>query len=92
MLKPGGHCLILEFFPVKNPLIAKFLNLYMLKILPFVAGLFSDKKAYTYLPNSVSSMPYLTDLLEVIGEEGFKISKKRTWLFGYVGLIVAKKE
>ena len=91
VLKPSGHCLILEFFPLRNPVFAKCLNLYMHKILPFVGGLFSDKKAYTYLPNSVNSMPYFDDFLKKVEKEGFQVIKTKSWLFGYVCLIVAQK-
>ena len=54
ILRPGGSMLILELSRARNPLF-KF---YFKHILPAIGGLISgDRKAYEYLPASVSEFP-----------------------------------
>lgn len=71
VIKPGGHCLILEFsnpkrFPMK-PLYAFYSNY----ILPIIGRLISrDPSAYTYLPESVKAFPdgaTFTGILDKVG-------------------------
>lgn len=67
ILEPNGIMMILEFSKAKNPLF-KF---YFKYILPTIGGWISgDKKAYQYLPNSVSEFPEkekFVSLLKAIG-------------------------
>ncbi|MCH2044730.1 MAG: bifunctional demethylmenaquinone methyltransferase/2-methoxy-6-polyprenyl-1,4-benzoquinol methylase UbiE [Saprospiraceae bacterium] len=71
VLKPGGQCMVLEFsrpriFPLKQGF-----NFYFKYILPFIGRITSkDKKAYSYLYESVQAFPEgkdFTDLLEAVG-------------------------
>ena len=67
ILRPNGKMMILEFSKAKNPLF-KF---YFKHILPTIGGWISgDKKAYQYLPTSVSEFPEkekFVSLLKSIG-------------------------
>jgi demethylmenaquinone methyltransferase/2-methoxy-6-polyprenyl-1,4-benzoquinol methylase len=56
VLKPNGSLVILEFMNNLNPSIKdKILGIYINKIMPFFGGLISNnKKAYSYLSNSIN--------------------------------------
>jgi len=91
-LKSGGIIAILEpseptHFPLKQ-----FYKLYFHYILPFIGGIISkDKKAYTYLPDSVSAFPSGNDFLTELVKVGFKESKHTPLTFGIVSLYIAIK-
>ncbi|WP_410219657.1 bifunctional demethylmenaquinone methyltransferase/2-methoxy-6-polyprenyl-1,4-benzoquinol methylase UbiE [Pedobacter sp.] len=83
VLKPGGKVVILEFsnptaFPIKQAY-----HIYFKYITPFFGGLFSkDKKAYSYLQESVVAFPdgkRFTDLMQKVG---YKNTKHRSLTFG----------
>ena len=71
MLKPGGQLLVLEFSYPHNPLVKGFYNFYFSKVTPFIGRLFSkDRRAYTYLTESVKAFPHnekFTDILKTLG-------------------------
>lgn len=92
ILKSGGELFILEFFKPKNNLLAKFFDFYFKKILPFIGGLFSDKEAYKYLPDSVSSMPNETVFLSMLEKNGFHQIQQKTWFSGTTRLFKATKK
>ena len=91
-LKLGGMIAILEpsepnHFPLKQ-----LYKLYFHYILPFIGGIISkDKKAYTYLPDSVSVFPSGNKFLNELVNAGFKECKHIPLSFGIVSLYIAIK-
>lgn len=55
VLRPGGRLLLLDFFNNKPAYKFSPVQWYNRHILPIIGGIFSDKKAYEYLPKSVDS-------------------------------------
>ncbi len=92
VLKPGGELLILEFFLPRSGLTAQLFQLYFHKLLPRIAGLFSDRDAYTYLPRSVGSFYTEIELFEKLAALKMIKVKKRSFLFGAVRCLAFKKE
>ncbi len=70
--KPGGLLMVLEF---SKPLSFPFRQLYkfyFLNILPFFGRLFSrDRKAYSYLPESVMKFPDNEAFIKLVTDAGF---------------------
>jgi demethylmenaquinone methyltransferase/2-methoxy-6-polyprenyl-1,4-benzoquinol methylase len=72
VLKPGGKVVVLEFskprvFPVKQ-----LFGFYSRVFIPFFGKLFSkDKRAYSYLPESVKVFPEGQDFLNILNEVGY---------------------
>ena len=92
VLKPDGILYILEFSQPTNYFFKKIYFFYFTKVLPFVGGLISkDKKAYTYLPNSVYNFPYGNQMLSLLNKTGFKDSRFITLTFGISSIYIAKK-
>ncbi|MDR1877260.1 MAG: bifunctional demethylmenaquinone methyltransferase/2-methoxy-6-polyprenyl-1,4-benzoquinol methylase UbiE [Flavobacteriaceae bacterium] len=84
VLKEGGRLLILEFSKPTG-IFAPFFMFYFKRILPNIGKLISrDSRAYTYLPNSVDTMPYGENMKGLILKNGFdEVSFKRL-TFGVV--------
>lgn len=58
VVRSKGLVLVLEFSKPQNTLFRQIFNIYFFKILPFVGRIISgNRKAYTYLPDSVSVFP-----------------------------------
>lgn len=91
VLKPGGMLLVLEFFPPSTGLLSLGFQLYFNHVLPWVAGLFSDRQAYTYLPQSVGSFYSITAFHHVLNESGFRVKEVKNFMFGSCRLVVATK-
>ncbi|MGM5630405.1 bifunctional demethylmenaquinone methyltransferase/2-methoxy-6-polyprenyl-1,4-benzoquinol methylase UbiE [Apibacter raozihei] len=82
VLRDGGKLLILEFSKPSG-FFAPFFMFYFKNILPGIGKLISgDSKAYTYLPNSVDTMPYGDKMTRLILKNGFKEAKFKKYTFG----------
>ena len=91
-LKSGGIVVILEpstpkYFPIKQ-----LYNLYFHHILPTIGAWVSkDKKAYSYLPDSVDAFPARDNFINELEKVGFKKGKHIPLTFGIVSLYMAIK-
>jgi len=92
VLEPGKPLLVLEFtkptiFPVKQ-----VFNLYFRVILPLIGKLLSkDKRAYTYLYESVQAFPGYDDFKQIMQEVGFKNCRWHALSFGICCLYIGEK-
>jgi len=87
VLKNGAKVVILEFSQPKNKFISWSYNIYFKKILPTIGNLISkDKRAYTYLPDSVSNFPYGDSFLKHLKKAGFKNTKSKIVTFGIASI------
>ena len=82
----------MEFFPSESTFFAKLFDFYFKKILPKIGGLLSDKAAYEYLPNSVSTMPSGNQFKQILSEIGFIEVEQTLWLGGATRLFKAVKK
>ena len=90
VLKPGGRVVILEFSNPRSRVFKAAYNFYFHRILPLVAGLFSQQSAYRYLPESVMEFPPQEEFKSLMEKAGFRQVTNRDLTFGistvYVGL------
>ncbi len=92
VLKNNGVLLILEFTTPKNLVIRGIYNFYFKCILPIIAWLITkDKKAYDYLPKSVSVFPQYEQLCNILKTHQFKECQYVPLSFGIATIYVAKK-
>ncbi len=91
VLKPGGILTILEFSLPRNKVFRSIYSLYFEKILPLVGGLFSNRSAYKYLPESVKTFPDPMAFSELISRCLFTGVRKRPLTGGIATLYIAKK-
>lgn len=90
VLKPGGRAVILEFSNPRSRLFKAFYHFYFRRVLPFLGGLFSQRSAYQYLPDSVLEFPDQETFKSLMGEAGFCDLRHFDLTFGiatvYVGV------
>lgn len=91
VLKPGASLIILEFFIPKRGPLSRLFQFYFHQILPVIGGIFSDKSAYKYLPESVGSFYEYEELREVLYNSGFTIADTKKYLFGSCRIVKAVK-
>lgn len=90
VLKAGASLFVLEFFNVRKGLMYHLFRFYFHYILPFIGGLFSDKKAYTYLPKSVETFYSLEEFKPVLERNGFQFIRSKVFLWGACVLVEAR--
>lgn len=91
-LKPGGKLVVLEFSMPKNRLVRWVYSQYAHRLLPRIGGVISkDKRAYTYLPDSVEEFPAPERFAEILRGVGFKSVKTRSQSFGIAYIYDATK-
>jgi len=86
VLVPGGRLFVLEFFPPEPTFMARAFGWYFYSILPKVAGMFSDREAYKYLPASVAQMPQHDQFARSAQGTGFDILDNKAFIFGHCRL------
>lgn len=73
VLKPGGLLLVIELATPVEPLALKAYNVYTQGIVPALGRIVSrDKRAYSYLPESIAAVPQRDDMVQLLREAGFK--------------------
>lgn len=92
VLKPGAQLSVLEFskpkvFPVKQ--LFAFYSRYMLPVIGKL--LTKDKRAYSYLPESVQQFPEGESFLRILQQQGFNHTQCKPLTFGIVSLYTAYK-
>lgn len=91
VIKPGGKVCILELTRPENKVTSFFYRIYFMHLLPFIGGLFSYKKAYKYLPDSVYKFPKRNEYRNMIEDAGFKNIHFKSLIFGAVTIAVMDK-
>lgn len=91
VLKPGGKIVILEFSKPRQFPIKQGYNLYFKYVLPLFGKIFSkDKRAYTYLPESVAAFPDGNEFTSLMSKVGYSDTLHKPLTFGisaiYTGL------
>ena len=86
VLKPGGRLSILEFSEPQGWFFGRLYRFYFDHILPKLAGMMSNKSAYTYLPESVRHFPDRSDFKNLITREGFHHVDHRDLTFGITAI------
>lgn len=93
VLRPGGQFVVLEFSYPKNALIRFFYNIYFTMVLPLVGKIVSkDKKAYTYLPQSVKGFIQGEKMTECLEKAGFERCSYKSLSFGICTLYSGYKK
>jgi len=91
VLKPGGRAVILEFSNPRSRLFKALYYFYFRRILPFVGGLFSQRQAYQYLPDSVLEFPDQDAFMTMMAEAGFAELQYFDLTFGIATVYVGRR-
>ncbi|MBK7750994.1 MAG: bifunctional demethylmenaquinone methyltransferase/2-methoxy-6-polyprenyl-1,4-benzoquinol methylase UbiE [Candidatus Obscuribacter sp.] len=92
VVKPGGRVANLDLGHCQVPLFAPVFKAYFGKVVPVVGGILqNDKKAYTYLPESLSTYPAPDKITAMFKEAGLEDVRHIPLALGTVALHVGIK-
>lgn len=91
VLKPGGRAVILEFSNPRSQMFRALYHFYFRRLLPFIGGLFSQRSAYQYLPDSVLEFPSRERFSEMMHDAGFSRVQHVDLTFGVATVYVGDK-
>lgn len=92
VVRTGGQIVVLEFGMPHNKILGTIYRFYFHGVLPQLGKWISrDRKAYTYLPESVEEFPYGEKFVQLLNNAGFKQISTRN-LFGGVAQIYCGKK
>lgn len=93
VLREHGQVLVLEFSRPNNAFVRILYNFYNFKVLPFFGRLVSkDKRAYEYLPESISQFKSGQDFAVELENAGFSEVSFATLSCGIVTVYCARKQ
>jgi demethylmenaquinone methyltransferase/2-methoxy-6-polyprenyl-1,4-benzoquinol methylase len=92
VLKPDGRLVFLEIDTPQNRLFRWGHRLYFQRLVPTFGALFSDPRAYAYLPHSLSYLPGQSELQQMIEAAGFYQVTKRQLSGGVAQLITTVRK
>lgn len=92
VLREGGSFVVLEFSVPRNALVRKMYGVYSERVMPSVGGMVShDKKAYDYLPASISEFPEPEKFMDMLRKAGFDGCYRRSQSLGIAQIYVCQK-
>ncbi|RZL04870.1 MAG: ubiquinone/menaquinone biosynthesis methyltransferase, partial [Pedobacter sp.] len=92
VLSPGGMIVILEFSKPRRFPIKQLYNMYFTYLTPFFGKLFSkDKRAYSYLTESVEAFPDRENFTGLMNKVGYTHTKYESLTFGISSIYTGVK-
>lgn len=92
MLRPGGVVCVIELSTPTSWLVKPFYKLYTRGFIPLMGRAISaDRRAYSYLPESIAAVPQGFDMLELLKNAGFVNTKFITLTLGVCTIYLATK-
>ena len=93
VLKPGGMLAIIELSPPTSPLVKPLYDIYTRHIIPFMGRMVSkDVRAYSYLPESIATVPQGRDMTRLIESVGLTDADYHPMTFGTCTVYTAFKK
>tara|TARA_Y100000588_G_C14175632_1_gene891214 strand:- start:547 stop:1260 length:714 start_codon:yes stop_codon:yes gene_type:complete len=91
VLKDGGKLAVLEFMEPQSNFLKRVFGFYFNFILPKVGALFSNSKAYRYLPESVKNFMNNKELEKTLEEIGFIKVVSKNFSLGITSVFIFTK-
>lgn len=91
IVRPGGRMALLDASAPDNAVMRFGHGIYFGKVVPFVGGLLSDKRAYGYLPRSLAYLPPRDELIDGLKRVGFEDVEHRQLTLGAAQLLTATR-
>lgn len=92
VLRPGGVLVVIELATPVNPIVRPLYNLYTRHIIPWAGRSISkDRRAYSYLPESIAAVPQRDNMLQLMRNAGFGECSYKAMTFGTCIIYMASK-
>ena len=92
VLRPGGVLVVIELATPVNPIVRPLYNLYTRRIIPWTGRSISkDRRAYSYLPESIAAVPQRDNMLQLMRNAGFGECSYKAMTFGTCIIYMASK-
>ena len=92
VLRPGGVLVVIELATPVNPIVRPLYNLYTRRIIPWAGRSISkDRRAYSYLPESIAAVPQRDNMLQLMRNAGFGECSYKAMTFGTCIIYMASK-
>ncbi len=92
ILRPGGKLAVLELSVPQSPVVKPFYRFYTRCLIPLAGRALShDRRAYSYLPESIAAVPQGKNMTEIMHQAGFEEASARPMTFGVCTLYIATK-
>ena len=91
VLRPGGRAAFLEVGQPHVAVVRSMHSLYFNRVIPALGGLLSDRRAYQYLPDSVTYLPESATMLGMLQQAGFVDTRCLELAAGAVQLLTATR-
>lgn len=92
VLRPGGALCVVELSVPTNPLVRPLYTLYTRAVIPTVGRLVSrDRRAYTYLPESIAQCPQRAEMTALMTDAGFGQADFKSLTLGVVTIYLATR-
>lgn len=91
VLRPGGRCVVLDFFRPRRTITRAVQLVYNRQVLPLVGGVVSgDRSAYRYLAHSIERFASRGEVERMCRDLGFASARGEELTLGIAGLVVAQ--
>jgi demethylmenaquinone methyltransferase/2-methoxy-6-polyprenyl-1,4-benzoquinol methylase len=91
VLRPGGRVALLDVAEPSSPQVRALHGVWFRRVVPFVGGLVSDRRAYAYLPASTTYLPQPSELTLAFARAGFDQVERRALGFGAAQLLTGTR-
>ena len=92
VLRPGGVLVVIELATPVNPIVRPLYNLYTRRIIPWAGRSISkERRAYSYLPESIAAVPQRDNMLQLMRNAGFGECSYKAMNFGTCIISMASK-
>jgi demethylmenaquinone methyltransferase/2-methoxy-6-polyprenyl-1,4-benzoquinol methylase len=92
VVKPGRRVVCLELTHPQAPGFRQLFHLYFYRVVPLIGGIVAgERRAYSYLPNSLTAFPAAEPLRQLMLAAGFREVRYRLLMLGTVALHVATR-
>ncbi len=92
VLRPGGMLLVIELSTPTSPIVKPLYRFYTRTVIPTVGRLVSkDRRAYTYLPESIAKVPQGEAMTALMRQAGLSDTRHIPMTFGTCTIYVARK-
>ena len=91
VIRPAGRLALVEVDRPERAWLRAGHALYFDRVVPFVGGLLSDRRAYAYLPKSMVYLPPAAELMALLQEAGFEHVERLRRGLGAAQILTARR-